>query len=647
MNLWRKLSTLGIALSLASVRLYGAAADTAPPTAAPASSTLKSVTEFESRQHATDPELLPGAAVYHRTCAACHEGQVPKAPHKIFLNMLSGPTIHDALTKGLMLLQGQVLSADERVQVAEYLSGAPLSSAVPAAEPPACSGPSAKFNLRRPPLHSGWGYDNARFVTAGAAGISNANASKLHLKWAFEFPGGIRARSQPSIAYGAVYVGSHDGTVYALDLATGCVRWKFKAGAEVRTAIVPYQGSAVGADGRHAARVAFGDVVARVYSIDAFTGQLRWSAKVDDHANATITGTPAYHDGSVYVPVSSLEVTSAADPTYECCKFRGSIVAFNAWSGVQRWKNWSIATAPAPVKKRADGRSTYAPSGAPIWNSPMIDSRRGVLYVGTGENYSSPSSETSDAILAFRITDGRLLWSRQMLKGDAWNVGCMMAPDHVNCPKENGPDVDFGAGTILVPLANGKRVLVAGQKNGWVYGLDPDARGKELWRTRVGRGGVQGGVHFGMAAEGLRLYAPVSDLKDGHDGRPLLGPARPGINGLDAASGRLLWSTLADDVCADRPFCDPGISAAVTAVPGAVIAGHMDGRLRIYDGANGKVLWEHDASQEVLTVSGAKAHGGSFGGAGAAVRDGYLAVNSGYGLYFHMPGNVLLVFGVE
>ena len=239
------------------------------------------------------------------------------------------------------------------------------------------------------------------------------------------------------------------------------------------------------------------------------------------------------------------------------------------------------------------------------------------------------------------------MWTRQMVKGDAWNVGCMMAADHVNCPKENGPDFDFGAGTILMRLASGRRVLIAGQKNGWVYGLDPDANGKELWRTRVARGGIQGGVHFGMAAEGSLLYVPVADMKDEHSGRSLVGAPRPGITGLDAATGNTLWSTPANDICGGREYCDPGISAAVTAVPGAVIAGHLDGRLQIYEGTTGQLLWGYDSTQEVTTVSGSKAHGGSFGGGGAAVRDGYLVVNSGYGLYFHMPGNVLLVFGVD
>ena len=616
------------------------------PEAGPAPSALKSVADFDSGKHKADSESAPGAVVYRRVCAACHEGQVPKAPHKMFLQMLSGATIHDALSTGLMATQGQTLSDAERIQVAEYLSGGTLAAATAYAVAPSCTGKSAAFDATRLPLHSGWGYDNARFVAAPEAGLSSANVGKLRLKWAFDYPGGIRARSQPSIAFGAVYVGSYDGAVYALDLATGCVRWKFKAGAEVRTAIVPYQATAV-VDGQHAARIVFGDVIARVYSVDALTGKLQWSSKVDDHANATLTGSPTYYKGTVYVPVSSLEVTSAADPNYECCKFRGSVVAIDAMSGMQRWKSWSIPQTPKPVTKRADGRSTYAPSGAPIWNSPTIDARRGVLYVGTGQNYSSPAGDTSDALLAIRLTDGHLMWTRQMVKGDAWNVGCMMAADHVNCPKENGPDFDFGAGTILMRLASGRRVLIAGQKSGWVYGLDPDANGKELWRTRVARGGIQGGVHFGMAAEGSLLYVPVADMKDEHSGRPLVGAPRPGITGLDAATGNTLWSTPANDICGGREYCDPGISAAVTAVPGAVIAGHLDGRLQIYEGTTGQLLWGYDSTQEVTTVSGSKAHGGSFGGGGAAVRDGYLVVNSGYGLYFHMPGNVLLVFGVD
>ncbi len=620
-----------------------AAAAPAPEPGTPDSShALKSVAELDSRKLAVDPETLPGAAVFQNHCAQCHLGQVPKAPQKMFLQMMSGPTIHEALTHGLMAGQARNLTGAERVQVAEYLSGGPLSAAKNHPKPRMCTGNAGRFDAAETPLHAGWGYNNSRFVDADAARISPADIGRLRLAWAFEFPGGIRARSQPSIAYGAVYVGSYDGTVYALDRTEGCVRWTFKAGAEVRTGVVPYE--LTGAGGKKLRRLFFGDVIARVYSIDALSGKLAWSAKVDDHPNATVTATPTIDGETLYVPISSLEVTTAADANYECCKFRGAVQALNARDGTPVWKAYAIPRAPAPVKTLAGGKRIFAPSGAPIWNSPMVDSKRGVLYVGTGENYSSPASDTSDSVLAFRLSDGGLVWSFQALAGDAWNVGCMMAADHPNCPAENGPDVDFGAGTVLVPLPSGHDILVAGQKNGWLFGLDPDDRGRLLWKTRVGRGGIQGGIHFGMAVDGTRIYAGISDMKDEHTGRTSKETPHPGMNAIDAATGRILWTTPADDVCAGRQFCDSGISAAVTAVPGAVFAGHMDGRFRAYDGATGAVLKEFDTTRDVRTTSGATAHGGSFGGPGAAVRDGYVIVNSGYGIYFHMPGNVLLAY---
>jgi polyvinyl alcohol dehydrogenase (cytochrome) len=627
------------------VAMACAAAPAEAPPPPDSAHSLKSVAELDSRKLAVDPETLPGAAVFRDHCAQCHLGQVPKAPQKMFLQMMSGPTIHEALTHGLMAGQARDLKETERVQVAEYLSGAPLSAANDYPKPRMCTGKAARFNEAEVPLQAGWGYNNSRFIDANAARLPAADIGKLSLAWAFEFPGAIRARSQPSIAYGAVYVGSYDGTVYALDLAQGCVRWTFKAGAEVRTGVVPYElKDSAGAKIR---RLFFADVIARVYSIDALTGKLAWSAKVDDHPNSTVTATPTIDGNTLYVPISSLEVTTAADPNYECCKFRGAVQALDARDGTVRWKAYAIPQAPAPVKTLPSGKRIFAPSGAPIWNSPMVDTKRGLLYVGTGDNFSSPANDTSDAVLAFRLSDGGLVWSFQANAGDAWNVGCMIAADHPNCPVENGPDVDFGAGIMLVPLPSGHDLIVAGQKNGWLFGLDPDERGRVVWKTRIGRGGIQGGIHFGMAADGTRIYAGISDMKDEHTGRTSKETPRPGINAIDAATGKILWTTPANDVCAGRQFCDSGISAAVTAIPGAVFAGHMDGRFRAYDGATGAVLKEFDTTQNVRTTSGTTAHGGSFGGPGAAVRDGYVVVNSGYGIYFHMPGNVLLAYRAQ
>ena len=635
-----------LAAALLSQGLSGCTKQAAPAPAGKATSSITDLSELDSRKLASDPETWPGAKVFATACASCHLGQVAKAPHKMFLQMMSGPTILAALEQGLMVAQAAALSADDRRLVAEYLSGAPLAAQAAEAPLAMCARDAAPFDGARPPLRAGWGYDNSRFISTAEAGLSAADAAKLKLRWAFAFPNAIRARSQPSIAYGAVFVGSHDGHVYALNLKTGCARWSFKAGAEVRTAVVPYAAAAGPNVRAMPPRVFFGDVIGRLYSLDAMTGELKWSAKLDDHPNATLTGTGTIHDGVIYQPVSSLEVTTAADPKYPCCTFRGSVVAIDAWSGTQRWKSYTIPTAPKVVSTTTVGTKVLAPSGAPVWNSPTIDAKRGVLYVGTGENYSSPADDKSDALIALRLGDGKMLWSRQMLAGDAWNVACMIK-GNANCPAENGPDVDFGAGTILLTLPSGKDVLIAGQKNGYVYALDVENQGAPLWKTRVGRGGIQGGIHFGMASEAATIFAPVSDMTDGHDGRPVDGPPRPGPYALDAATGKVLWSKPADNVCGTLEYCDPGISAAITAIPGVVFAGHMDGRFRAYDARDGKVLFEHDSKQEVPTVSGAKAKGGSFGGAGAAVRDGFVIVNSGYGLYFHMPGNVLLAFSTK
>jgi len=593
----------------------------------------------------TAPAAHPGEAVYAEACASCHQGGVPKAPHRMFLEMMPADGILAALDQGVMRMQARHLSATERRNVAEYLSNQTLEQAAAQAQAPRCEGSHATFDLARPTAVAGWGVtlENQRFVPAENAGLASGDLPGLRLKWAFAFPGAQRIRSQPTIALGAVFIGSQNGTVYALDRETGCIRWTYRASAEVRTPVI------VGSAQPGSRPLAyFADLIARVYAVDATTGDLVWVTKADDHPNSTVTGAPVLHAGRLYVPVSSLEVTSAADPKYACCSFRGSVVALDAASGKTAWKAWTIDELPREVGRTTAGTAILAPSGAPVWNSPTIDSRRGVIYVGTGENYSSPANDRSDALLALELATGKLLWHRQMTGGDAWNVACMMQ-DNPNCPTEDGPDVDFGASTIIVRDASGRDLLLAGQKSGDVYALDLAQRGEPVWRNKVGRGGIQGGVHFGMATDGQRLFVPISDMRDEHvEGKTYEEAARPGLYALDVATGKLLWSQPADDICAGREFCDSGISAAITAMPGAVLAGHMDGRLRAYDSATGRVLWQYDTTREVPTTGGGTAHGGSFGGgAGPVVRDGMLFAASGYGIYFHMPGNVLFAFGPE
>jgi len=588
----------------------------------------------------------PGQSIYNEYCGGCHNGAVYKAPHKMFLAMMAPDAILDSMD-GIMATQAAALSNEQKKHVAEYLSGRSLDSETIAFVPPTCD--VKDIDVNRPPRQLTWGIDfsNSRFQPAATGGLTAGNVGELELKWSFAYPNAIQARSQPTVAGGTVFVGSQNGTVYALEARRGCIRWSFRASAEVRTPVAVSNWEA--GDDSAAPRAYFGDILARAYAVDARSGKLLWMTKVDEHPNATITGAPVVADGKLYVPVSSLEVVVATDPAYACCTFRGSMVAIDIDSGDIVWKTYTIEEESADAGTTSAGTRILAPSGAPIWTSPLIDQKRGQLYIGTGENYSSPAGSTSDAVIAFNMDSGEVLWVNQATAGDAWNVACLSdyTDDPANCPEENGPDFDYAAGMILVSLADDSDMLLAGQKSGDVMGIDPDS-GVTQWRTKVGRGGVQGGIHFGMATDGEHLFVPINDMVYPEDTTRynFETAPRPGIFALDPATGGETWAHPADDVCrSGNSFCDPGISAAVTAIPGAVIAGHMDGRLRIYAAKDGAVLWEYNTLREFETVSGEMGQGGSMSGGGPAVADGMLFVNSGYGIYMHMPGNVLLAFG--
>jgi polyvinyl alcohol dehydrogenase (cytochrome) len=591
----------------------------------------------------------PGEAPYRAHCASCHDHVMYKAPSRFFVSMMGAQNILDSMNGGMMSEQAAQISPEDRRAIAEYIAGTSLDDMAEAKRVPDCDAEHG-FDVSQTPVSTGWGVDpgNSRFRSMKAAGLDVSDVPALEVKWAFAYPNAYKARSEPVFGGGAIYFGSQDGTVRALDAKTGCLRWEFKASAEVRTSIVISPWSADNADADPV--LYFGDLLARAYAVSARSGELLWMARVDDHRDATITASPTLVGDRLFVPVSSLEVVAALDPAYSCCTFRGSLVALEAKTGKQIWKSYTIEEIPADSGKTRAGTTILAPSGAPIWNSPAADLKRRRLYAGTGENYSSPADGNSDAIIAFDMDTGAKVWVSQQTKGDAWNTGCLIefTTDDANCPEENGPDYDFGAPPMLLTMKNGRDVVIGGQKSGAVMAIDPDS-GETLWKTWVGRGGVQGGVHFGMAAEGSRIYAPINDMAYPEDltRYKFKTPARPGLYALNAENGEFLWSTPAPEVCGDMPDCDSGISQAITAIPGAVIAGHMDGRLRIYASESGEILWELNSLQDFDSVSGEKARGGSFSGPGAIVADGMIYVNSGYGIYNHMAGNLLLAIGVK
>tara|TARA_B110000977_G_scaffold201834_1_gene299102 strand:- start:6685 stop:8649 length:1965 start_codon:yes stop_codon:yes gene_type:complete len=617
-----------------------------PAIASPVPELLASTDDMQTGAADFDRSTHPGKGLYEESCSGCHDGSVSRAPHFSWLEMMSASVIYEAMNVGVMSVQAAALADGEKLLITEYLTRTKLESgaALKVNEPPMCT--DGDFDLSSPAQAVNWGHDTNRYSPSTVAGLTVPEIPNLELKWAFAFPDAFRARSQPTIAMGTVFVGSQDGRVYALDLETGCARWTFSAAAEVRTGIVLSLSEApMSKDNPPLAY--FGDIIARFYAVNALTGELVWSLKADDHPSATLTATPAFHEGMVFVPVSSLEVIPAADPAYECCTFRGSVLAIDATNGDVLWRHHTIPGEPSEVSRTSIGTKVLSPSGAPVWSSPTVDVKRGLIYVGTGENYSSPADENSDAVLAIDMATGARVWTRQSTSGDAWNVACMMA-DNPNCPPEDGPDFDHGSSILIVELDKDKDILLAGHKNGTVYALDPDNKAEVLWATEVGRGSIQGGVHFGMSAADTQLYVPINDMNNTRNG-DYLDPeqARPGMHSIDANTGKLLWSNVQKNVCFDEDeFCDPGISSAVTSIPGAVFAGHLDGFVRAYASGDGALLWEYDTRPERIGVNGIAGYGGSMSGAGPAIVAGHLVINSGYGLYNHEPGNLLMVFAV-
>jgi len=601
--------------------------------------TLTAITDPESFQAIADErrerETHPGKALFDQSCAACHNGNLKKAPHRDMIGLMTPEAILNTMTNGIMKNEAAALNDQDKRAVAEYLSGDALGGEL--ASIPSCKMDlTYQSGLSSPGFNWGLQLNNQRNISAKSAGLSSTNINELETAWAVAMPGANRVRSQPVFAGGLVLVGSHDGNVYALDPDSGCQVWSFQASGEVRTGIAIDESFDI-------PMAFFGDVLANVYGINAATGELVWRMRADEHPNATITGSPTPHNGRLYIPVSSLEVSLAIDPNYECCTFRGSVVAVDAPTGKQLWKTYTIENPPSVSGKNPVGTNILGPSGAVIWNSPSIDEATNQLFVGTGENMSSPASLTSDALIAIDLDSGEINWVFQATANDVWNGACDTSTPE-NCPVEGGPDFDFGGATLITNTTKHGPLVIAGQKSGVVHAINPKS-GELVWQTKVGRGGIQGGIHFGIAASGQTLLIPISDMADG---RTYPDPDRPGMHALDANTGEILWSTLHDDQCGERAHCHPGISQVVTVIGDLVLGGAMDGKVRAYRIADGQIIWELDTTADQFdTITGEPGIGGSLGGAsGPVAHDGLLLISSGYGIYNHMAGNLLLALRV-
>ena len=585
-----------------------------------------------------------GEQIYTQICARCHDSNMPQLLTAAPIQESPADHLYEALTYGFMVRQGAGLTTDEKRAVAEFVSGSPAGSLTPPRDQiPQSAYCSAGGGPTGDPLAgqiwNGWSPDhsNARFQTAAGAGMTAAEVPNLSLKWAFGLPGVSVASLQATIVGGRALFGTSVGLVFALDADTGCIRWVYEADVGVRSAI------SVGPDADGRATAYFGDLAASVYGVDFATGELRWKVQVDDHPDARITGAPALHDGRLYVPVASFEELTASVATYECCTFRGSIVALDGSTGRQLWKTYAITDEPQRTDTTSTGVQRWGPSGAGIWASPTLDPERNVMYVATGDSYSQPADAGSDALMALAMDTGLIQWVSQTLRGDAWTVACISEDPAVraNCPEDAGPDADYGSALVLTTGADGRRVLLAGQKSGVMYSLDPE-NGEVLWETRVADGGMLGGIEWGFASDGDAVYASISDAFEESPGDA------GGLTSLQIADGEVVWhAPPVQDTCGSRVGCHTGQPGAVTAIPGVVFSGSLDGHIRAYATDTGRVIWDADTVGEYDTVNGVPGQGGALNGPGATIAGGMLFVSSGYNFLGFMPGNVLLAFSVD
>ena len=584
-----------------------------------------------------------GQAIYEKACATCHaKPELTKAPPLDTLRRMGPRAVSYALTNGKMKLQAAALKSGELDKLVSFLAAtADVDNSWIAAH--RCEKTRQKVDTGAATIGQ-WGFDphNHRMLTAAQTGLTTADMGRLQLAWVMAFPQTANMRAQPVVVGNTMYLSIVDsGQLFALDIGgtSPCVQWVYEHDVPLRTAL----GYHTLPNGRHV--LLFADAANHVMMMDAVTSKPIWSSSVKVTSVSNVTAMPVLYQDKVFVPISSGELNMGAAPDYECCTSHGALVALNATTGKRLWVYHTMPDAGKTTISRV-GTQQYGPSGAPIWTAAAIDEKRGLIYVGTGENTSAPATDTSDAILAIRMDDGSLAWKFQATQNDIFLTGCMNQPDGPNCPPPGSisKDWDFGAGLMLAKKSDGTDLVIGGQKSGVVWALDPDT-GRLVWSTKVGGGGALGGVHWGMAFDGQRLFV-ANNMSPG----PTADEVSPGLSALDIDSGRVIWKYLHQPDCSgarrqEIRTCASsyGMSAATLLVDGAVVQGANDGYLKVFDAGNGEPVFTFDTARSFDTVNGIKGHGGAIDNAGIVAANGMLFVQSGYGL-MGVPGNLLLAF---
>jgi polyvinyl alcohol dehydrogenase (cytochrome) len=631
-------------------------------------SPAKTLESFAIRHADKLPLAYLGEKLFDKHCASCHDNPAMHAPSREALSGFSKETVMVALEFGKMQPMATHLSKQERGLIAIYLAGsAPADEWIAEHR---CTGPAGDDTTEYVP-NWGMGKHNRRFVPAVHTGINRGNAGQLELAWSLAFPKVTDMRSQPAIVGDTLYFGDKTGKLYAIDRFSGCIRGHTEVLSGIRSAITV----ATLASGRKL--LVFADSMASIYALDPQTLETVWQTAARIYETSVITGSISYHNNRLFVPVSSYEVAVSGSPSHVCCKSHGGVIALDASNGRKLWE-WH-GTAEATLQgQNADGADLYGPSGVSVWSTPTIDAKRNRIYIGTAENLSHPTTDTSDAIIALYMDTGELAWRFQALADDAWNAACLNGG--ANCPPNPGGDFDFGASVILAELPDGGELLLAGQKSGDVFALSADpnsADGELLWRRRVSNAAIgpnlaqtttNGGVHWGMALSAQRLLVAAADPERV---RPEYVP-RPGLHALDVASGEVLWFQGVTRGCEiaeeDKPMIGLqnmragkkvaledqyrcsfyyGLSAALLATPELVFSAGLDGRIRAFDIASGDLLWQDATARAFDADNGISGHGGAIDVSGQVIAGDWLYVQSGYSMFGQLPGNMLLAYRVN
>tara|TARA_B110000503_G_scaffold92781_1_gene139853 strand:- start:6878 stop:8833 length:1956 start_codon:yes stop_codon:yes gene_type:complete len=623
-------------------------------------SPVKTLEAFALRHADKLPLEYLGEHLFDQHCASCHDNPAMHAPTREALSGFSKESILVALEFGKMQPMATGLRQQERFLIATYLAGsAPESSDW--IDQHLCSTPDTSAPLE---YVSNWGLgtDNKRFVPAEKSGIDRSNVGTLELAWSLAFPRVTDMRSQPAIIGDTMYFGDKTGQLYALDRTSGCIRAHTKVFSGIRSALTV----ATLNDGIKL--LIFADSLATVFAMDPVSLDVVWQYSARLFNTSVVSGSISYDNNRLFVPISSFEVAAAGGPSHICCTSHGGVIALAAATGKTLWQ-WH-ATADATLQgQNSAGQDQYGPSGASVWTTPTIDAKRNRIYIGTGENLTHPATDTSDAIVALNMDSGKLVWRFQAIAGDVWNAACLNGG--ANCPHDAGGDFDFGASVIIAQNRDGSDILLAGQKSGEVFALNPDTdstEGEVLWRKRVSLGTTNGGIHWGMAVSGQRLVIPVADPERDHPGYT----PQPGLYALDVTSGKLLWQQHVERGCeiaeknrpliglenlraTEKPALSElykcsfyyGLSAAATATPELAFSAGLDGKLRAYDIATGEILWQTQTAQPFTSLNGIAGHGGAIDVSGQVLADGWVYVQSGYSMFGQLPGNMLLAYSVS